>query len=135
MYNHELIFENQLFEAGMTLPANTNANANKAMRADGTSGRLAIVVQAADDAVALADTRTFTLRYTEADTEGGSYSAPTPETSLVFTASGAYAPNKGDVIARLLLPVDVKKWVKANLATSDGSAAGTVNVVLAYVGG
>lgn len=134
MYKHKLVFDDQVFEKGITLPANTSDTCDNAMRVDGTNGRLAICVKANDDNVVLATTKKLTLSYTQCDTEDGSFAAPAPNQTLVKTASGSYEPNAGDVIMRMLLPTDVKKWVKAVLTTDDASAAGKVDVFLEYIG-
>lgn len=134
MYKHVLKFDDQMFQADLTLPANTSATCTNAMRVGGTNGRLAICVVAKDDNIVLATTKNLTLSYTQCDTEGGSFAAPAPNQTLVKTASGSYEPNAGDVVMRMLLPLDVKKWVKAVLTTDDASAAGKVDVFLEYVG-
>lgn len=134
MYNHKLIFDDQVFEEGQTLPANTSDTSETPHRVDGTNGRLAICVTAADGDVAIADTKTFTLTYLECATEDGSFAAPAEKPSLVIAYDGAYAPDEGDVIGRLLLPVEVGKWIKPVIATTDAAAAGTVNVFLEYIG-
>ena len=134
MYNHKLIVEDQVFELGMTLPASNSSLCDNALRVDGTNGRLAVCVTAADDNVVLATTKKLTLSYTECDTETGSFTTPAPNQTLVKTASGSYQPDSGDVIMRMLLPTEVKKWVKTTLTTDDAAATGKVNVFLEYVG-
>lgn len=133
MYNHKLQFADQLFEAAMTFPANTSATATNPMRVGGANGNLAITVVGADTDVLLADTKIFTLSYTEATTESGVYAAANPAVSSVYTASGAYAPAVGIVMNRLVLPPDAGPWIKAVLATDDAAADGTVDVFLEYL--
>lgn len=134
MYNHKLKFTDQMFQEGVTLPANTSATCTNAMRVDGTNGRLAICVTANDDNVVLATTKKLTLSYTQCDTEDGSFAAPAPSLTLVKTASGSYKPDAGDVVMRMILPTDVKKWVKAVVTTDDPAAAGKLDVFLEYIG-
>jgi hypothetical protein len=138
MYKHKLIFDDQVFQLGMTMPVNTSAIATTAVRAAGAPGRLAITVTAANASVAIATTETLTLSILTSATEGGSYAAPAHAPSMVVTFTGAYAPAEGDVIASLLIPVgyldnETDKWIKAVVATDDAAAAGLIDVFLEYM--
>lgn len=134
MYKHRTILENQMFQKELTLPQNTTATATTAMRAGRTEGALAITLVAADANIALANTKSFTLSFTESDTEGGTYSAPKTNVSVKVTQSEALANVRvGTPLASLILPENCGNWVKAVVGTDDSSAAGKVNVILDYL--
>jgi hypothetical protein len=138
MYKHKLIFADQVFELGMTLPVNTSATASTAVRAAGAPGRLAVTITAADASVALADTKVLTLSLLTCATEGGSYAAPKHNPTLTVTMDAAYAPDQDEVIASMIIPVgyldgETDKWIKAVVATTDVAAAGTINVFVEYL--
>ncbi|MCP4127768.1 MAG: hypothetical protein GY753_11975 [Gammaproteobacteria bacterium] len=138
MYKHKLIFADQAFELDMDIPVNTSATASTALRAAGAAGRLAITAIANDAAVALADTKKFTISILTSTTEGGSYAAPEHAPSMVRTMSAAYDPDVGEVIASLLIPVgyldpETDKWIKAVITTDDAAAAGDIDVFLEYL--
>lgn len=138
MYKHKLIFADQVFELGMTLPVNTSATASTAVRAAGAPGRLAITITAADSSVSIADTEILTLSLLTSTTEGGSYAAPKHNPTITVTMDAAYTPEQDEVMASLLIPVgyldnETDKWIKAVVATDDAAAAGTINVFLEYM--
>ena len=138
--NHKLIFNNQAFQLGMTLPANTSAVATNALRAGGARGLLAITITAANAAVALAITKKLTVSLQVGATETGSFAAPKHNPTLVVTMAAAYAPAQNDVITTMVVPMGLisgdntaAKWVKAVVATDDAAAAGLINVFMEYL--
>jgi len=137
MYKHKLIFENQMFEDGTTVPANTSTTIGDttALRVDGTRSRMAVTVLA-KTTVAIADTKTLTISLKECATEDGTFAAPTPDShSVVITMSGATAYAVGDRIASLILPENIGEWVKPVISTNDAAASGTIDVIIEYLGG
>jgi hypothetical protein len=138
MFNHKLIFENQMFKAGMTIPANAKTDAPTAVRVGGIPNRLAVtVVTKTETKITAAKKITITL--TECDTEAGSFAAPTANPSMVVTMSATTPPAQtiyaiGDRIASLVLPENIGKWVKASITTDDTGATGTIDVFLEYLG-
>ncbi len=139
MYKHKLINESNVFELDMDIPVNTSATCSTAVRAAGAAGRLAITATANDAAVALADTKKFTISILTCATEGGSYAAPLHAPSMVRTMDAAYDPDVGEVIASLIIPVgyldpETDKWIKAVITTDDTAAAGDINVFAEYLG-
>jgi hypothetical protein len=136
MYKHKLIFEDNAFQLGMTVPVNTSATATKALRVGRIQGNLAVTITAADGNVALATGTTVTLSLLGSETEGGSFVALAPVVpSAVLTTSGAYAPEMGDRVMSLIVPEDCPKWIKAVVTTDDVAAAGKFNVFLEYLAG
>lgn len=138
MYKHKLQFDSQLFETAMTLPVNTSATAAAAVRAAGAAGRLAITVVASGSSVALADTKKLTIGILTSTTEGGSYAAPKHNPSMVVTMDAAFAPDDGELMGSLIIPVgyldaETDKWIKATVATDDAAAAGEIDVFLEYL--
>ena len=137
MYNHNLIFEDQMFEDGMTTPANTNADADAGLRVGPTAGKLGIKVLAGNDSFAVASGQTMTISYKIASTESGSYAFPAKKQSMVYTVpAGGLDQNTGEEILSMPIPPEEEgKWIKPNIATTDATAAGTIDVVLDYHAG
>lgn len=135
MYNHTLVFDDQVFEQGLALPVNTSATAANPMRVGKAAGKLAVSVLAGDGNVALALGKKLTLSILESDAEDGPFTAPAAAPSLEITYAEAFTPDQGDKIASMILPVDAGKWVKAVVATDDAAAAGQIDVILEYTAG
>lgn len=134
MYKHRTILENQMFQKELTIPVNTTATATTAMRTGRSQGALAITIVAADANVALAAGKSFTLGFTESDTEGGTYAAPKTDVSVKVTHASALANVRiGTVLASLILPEDCGNWVKAIVGTDDAAAVGKANVIVDYL--
>jgi len=133
MYKHRTILENQAFQMGLTVPVNTTATGTKALRAGQSQGALAISV-IANENIALALGKKFTLSFTESDSEDGVYAAPKTAVSVSVTHAEALANvRKGTVLISLVLPEDCGKFVKAVFGTDDAAAAGTADVILDYL--
>lgn len=90
---------------------------------DGTMGAIVAKVLATDD-VSVAQAITVSIK--DCDTSNGSFA----EVAKASIAVGDYSA--GDVMATISIPVDVKKYAKAEL-TSDTTNTGTVRVTGAYL--
>lgn len=138
MYNHKLIFASNIFEAGMTVP-NTAAGAVAAaagLRCGGQEGRLAVTV-ICKTAITLSATENFILSLQDSADNGvaDAYAAIAPARTVTITApSGGTTYAAGDEIVSMMIPRGVDKWVKPVLQTDDADIAGTVDVILEYLG-
>ncbi|MBT7082065.1 MAG: hypothetical protein HN929_11495 [Chloroflexi bacterium] len=133
MYKHKLLFDNQMFETGMTVPV-TATEASTGLRAGGTRSRIAVTVLAATE-VKIADAKKFTISLKECATETGTFAAPAASSSMVTTMSAATTYAVGDRISSLVLPENIGKWVKAVITTDDTAPTGKIDVFLEYLGG
>lgn len=132
MYKHKLQFDSNLHEAGMTIPANTNADAAAGVRMGGQEGRLAITIVAKTQ-ITVADTKIITVTVKDSLTETGSYVAVEPTLAAVKTASGETVYEAGDEIMSVIVPRGARKWVKPNIATDDAAVTGTMDVFAEYL--
>jgi len=132
MYNHKLIFESNMFEDGMTVPANTNADADAGMRVGGQEGRLAVTITAKTSCL-IHDEDILTVTLKDCATESGSYAAISPAYSVSITHAADTTYAAGDEIISILVPPGVGKWLKPNIATDDAGATGTMNVFVEYL--
>ena len=83
------------------------------------NGALAIVLTCTSNAAVSG----LKLTYKQADTETGSYTAPSPKTEVTFGGS-AYVP--GDTVGALIIPNGAKDYIKATVSgtiSSGGFAA------------
>ena len=125
MYKTKNTFDDDYFEKGMTIPANTNADGVNELFADKTLGSLEVIGRVK---TAITLTGNLVVDYMHADAAGGSY------TSLhVATIATADIGDPDTHFERYVIPSSAKNWIKINIATTDVGALGTLDFFLNYL--
>lgn len=132
MYKEKLQFDSQVFEEGMTIPANTNDTADTPQRVGGHDGRLAVTIKAATSTL-IHDEDILTVTFLDGPTSATADDALSPlhTVTLTMTADTTYAA--GDEIISIIIPRGVNKWMTVNVATDDAGATGTIDIYLEYL--
>jgi hypothetical protein len=131
MYKNQLTLYGEHLAKAQVLPANATAEGNGGSRKAGSMLGAAEVVMVAASAVTVAENGTLTLALQESADDSAFAEVP-----VIFrkTASGAAMTfAAGEVMARLPMPSDTAKYVKAVFGTDDAAATGTVNVIFEYL--
>ena len=129
MYNHTLMVRGQIFEEGVPLPKTTPYTCATALNVGNKLGMLACTVTA-KTAVTIAAGSTVTLTFHHGDSESGTYANHSTHT---VTLAGALNVSPGGVVARVVLPPDTKRWLKALVSCSATGATGSINVFAEYL--
>lgn len=103
---------------------NSGAGTYGPLPAGDTNGALAVTVAANGPVTASAST----LKLLAADTEDGSYQAISPDITVSIT--GTY--EDGDIMAQLIVPNNIPKFLKATLDTGT-SLSGNVDIYTQYL--
>lgn len=127
--SEELKAYNDYLFNGATIPQNTTLTGSAVM-VGGTQAELEVVAIVNTDIV-LADTKAITIKLTNGDTEGGSF------TDLVTlysaTASGATTITVGTELGRYVVKPSDKLYAKAVATTNDATATGKIDVYIRRV--
>lgn len=99
MYKHKLTVYREDLNVGQVLTG-------------GTEGAIELLLIAAGSSVVIAAESTMTI--THCDTEDGEFTSAL----VVDLTAGTYA--KGDIIAKVTLPSDIKAWAKATVSGNTG---------------
>lgn len=114
---------------GATVPQNTTLTGESAM-VGGTQAELEVVA-VVNTSIALADTKSITLKLTASDTEGGSYADLV--TLYTATASGATTISAGTELGRYVVKPSDPLFAKAVVSTTDATATGKIDVYVRRV--
>ena len=127
MYKHVLKERGQIFAEGVALPGPHVCAAG--LKVGRQLGTLACTLTA-KNSVAIAAGKTLTVTFQDAGSEGGAYS---DHSSHAVTLAGALHVGQGGVVARIVLPLDARDWIKVKLACDDETASGTVDIFVEYL--
>jgi hypothetical protein len=129
-YDNDLVAAGDYLASAQAVPKNTNADGDEGSVAlGGTLGKIEIRVKAASE-VTIHNTKVITI-IVQDSADDSSFS--TIATILSHTASGDKVWAAGDILARFVLPSNCRKYVKVNIATTDASAAGTLDIYPVYM--
>jgi len=129
MYKHILKEKGQIFEEGVALPKVAAHSCATALNVGNNLGMLACTITA-KSAVTIAAAKTVSVALRHADSQDGAYSDHSTHT---LTLAAALAASPGHVVARVVLPPDIKPWVKALVSCDDTAAAGSIDVFVEYL--
>lgn len=121
--------QDYLFD-GVTVPANTTTTGD-ANLVGGAQAALEIVV-VAKTALAVADTKTISVKLTGSETENGSFADVVTMYSLT-AAGGNGAITAGTELARYVYKPSDPLWAKAVVTTDDATATGSINAYVRYI--
>ncbi|MFV0421684.1 hypothetical protein [Oleidesulfovibrio sp.] len=130
MYNHTLRINGEFLASAQQMPANTQVTGNGGVSRAGSMCGAAEVVVKAVAPVTLAAGKSFTLHLEHGDAEDSLSVMPVAFTRQYTDGLNATA---GDIIARLPVPSDAGRYVRALLGTDDAAASGTVDVFMDFI--
>lgn len=124
--NYEEIYYDEL-----TVPQNATVSSGPVLCMGVTNDGIEVIVEVGDTEIALADTTTLEVKLFEHDTEGGAGT----EFATIYTktASGAETLDAKAELARYAIATDKKRWISAQVSTTDAAATGTINVFPVYI--
>jgi hypothetical protein len=132
MYKHELTVYGENLATDQALPQNASADGNGGVfDLAGTQGGIEIVVKVGSTAIALADTKSLTVKLAHKDRDDASF--VDLATLYSKTASGATTLAVGTELARFSLPSSTGNCLKAVITTTDVSASGKLSVSPIYL--
>ncbi|UZP67379.1 hypothetical protein N1030_17555 [Desulfovibrio mangrovi] len=131
MYKNQLTVYGEHLAKAQTLPANTTAAGNGGSRKAGSMLGAAEVVMVAATPVAIAENATLTLSLQESADDAVFADVPVLFRKAAVGKAMSFAA--GEVMARLPMPSDTAKYVKASMGTDDAAASGTVNIIFEYL--
>jgi len=133
MYNHELKAGDCYYADTQTVPQNDSADGNGgAIKLSGTNAGIEIVA-VVTTALALADTKVFSIVLQESSDNGVDDAFAAKETLYTVTASGATAVALNTELARFIIPTDTEMYTKVVITSDDAAMTGAVSVYGRYV--
>jgi hypothetical protein len=129
MYKHILMERGQIFEEGVSLPKSAPHACAIGLNIGNKLGMLACAITA-KTAVAIAAGKKVTVSFQHADSNTGTYSDHSTHT---VTLANALNVGPGGIVARVVLPPDARRWLKAVVSCDDTAATGSVNVFVEYL--
>jgi hypothetical protein len=126
--NYANVYGQNLADA-QALPQNTTWT-GPAVKLAGTLGGIEVVVRA-HSALALADTKTLTVKLRHAGADLAYADLATVYAATAAAGSGAKPKNAE--LARFVLPSNVKANVLATVTTDDAAATGTLDIIPTYL--
>ncbi|WP_027186658.1 hypothetical protein [Desulfovibrio cuneatus] len=131
MYNHQLRVYGEYLAKEQPLPQNSQSVGNGGGQRAGSMLGAAEVVFTASAPVALQAQKAVSFGLEESD-DNTSFT-PVPITFRLATGTTARAWEQGDIIGRLPLPSELKRYVRLTLATDDAAAKGSVDAAFSYL--
>ena len=128
MYKHILMERGQIFEEGVALPISAPHICAAGLNIGNKLGMLACAVTAKSD-VSIAAGTTLTVTFLHSDSDG----AYGEHSSHTITLADALELGPGGVVARVLLPPDARRWIKAVVSCDDAAASGSINVFIEFL--
>jgi len=133
MYNFDIKDDAGYYCEAQAVPQNTStAGAGGVKQLSGTHGGIEIVA-VVTTALALADTKVFSIALQTSSDNAVADAFATKETLYTVTASGATAVAAGTVLARYVLPTDTERYTKIVLTSDDAAMTGAVSVYGRYL--
>ena len=131
MYDHQLRIYGENLAAGQALPKNTQAQGNGgAQRAGSLMGATEIVVKSVSS-VTIAAGKSLTVIVEHGD-DGVAFT-PMPSTFKLTAGASVFTREAGEILGRIPLPSDCRRYVRVLLGTDDAAAAGSVDVFFQYL--
>ena len=128
MYKHILMERGQIFEEGVALPLSATHICAAGLNVGNRLGMLACAITAKSN-VSIAAGKTITVAFLHSDSDG----AYGEHSSHTVTLAGALELGPGGVVARVVLPPDTRRWIKAALSCDDAAASGSINVFIEFL--
>lgn len=125
MLNKDLKFHGQYLAKAQSLPQNASADGNGGeFHLSDLQGSLEVVVKVNAE-IALADTKVLSVKLQDKAT-GGNYA----DLATIYskTAAGATTLAVDTVLARFILPTDLKELAKVVITTTDAGATGKLDI-------
>lgn len=114
-----------------TIPSNSSADGNGgSFDLGNTQGALEVVAEVGSVALAITDTKVFTIKLQ--DSADSSSFADLATVYTITAASGSGAKAAGTLLGKLIVPSTARRYVKAVL-TTDNADTGKVNVFFTYI--
>lgn len=131
MYNHQLRIYGEYLAKEQPLPQNSQSVGNGGGQRAGSMMGAAEVVLTASAPVTLQAQKSVSFGLEESD-DNTSFT-PVPLTFRLTSGTAARTWEQGDVIGRLPLPSELKRFVRLTLATDDSTAKGSVDAAFSYL--
>ena len=128
MYKHILKERGQIFEEGVALPIHAPHVCAKGLNVGNRLGMLACAITASNS-VSIAPGKTITVTFLHGDSDG----AYGEHSSHAISFADGLDVGPGGVVARMLLPPDARRWIKATLSCDDAAASGALDVFAEYL--
>jgi len=119
----------QIFEEGVALPKAAPYACATGLNVGNNLGMLSCTITAKTN-VSIAAGKKATVTFQHAESQDGPYTDCSTHT---VSLAAALSVGAGGVVARIVLPLDSKPWIKAVVSCDDTAASGSINVFVEYL--